>query len=444
MSSTASSITTQNVPSVPLNYKGSIIAGLFVVIFGIGGFVTWTLIAPLASAVVANGVLKVDSSRKVIQHLEGGVVKSIHVKDGDEVEKGQLLLVLDRTKANASVAVLEGGYFAALGQQARLIAERDSLRKIVFPKELEDMSRNSNLQDVIRGQKQIFSARKESLDGQLSILDQQVDALTKDISGSKAQIKAKLKQIELTNDELDGLSDLFKKNMIDNSRLLALKKDIVRMEGEIGELESAIASSQTDIGEKKLQKFQILKTFREEVVAELKKVQDEVFDFQERINAARHVLNQTEIRSPADGTVVDMTAHTIGGVIGAGERVLEIVPKLDKLIVEARVQPDDIDRIDRGLPAGIVLTAFNQRSTLEVDGEVSYVSADILEDKRDGQPFYIARLNFNPDSLKEKLAGQELQPGMMAQVFVRTGERTMAEYLMQPLLDSFRRAWKEE
>ena len=234
---------------------------------------------------------------------------------------------------------------------------------------------------------------------------------------------------------------LQEKGHVGKQRTLELEREAAKIDGELSELNSRISGSKTEISGKELEIFQVGKSFHQNVVDELKKIQTEALDYRERLNAAEHVFEQTEVRAPVDGVVVGSGVHTIGGAPGA--TLLELVPVNDRLIVEAQVNPQDIDKVEVGLPAGILLTAFNQRNTPELRGEVHYVSADVLQDPQSGIYYYTARIEV-PEVEVKRLSDKHLQPGMMAEVFVRTGERTMANYLLQPLRDSFRKAWLEE
>ena len=431
-------------PPAPTSTRGPIVAGLLVAVVFIGGFLLWATLVPIASAVIAPGVVKVDSSRKTIQHLEGGIVSEILVRDGDQVEEGQVLVRLDKTRAGASLGVLQTGYDDALAQQARLFAERDGLAEIAFPEELLDRAQSGQVAEILRSQRSLFAARAESMQGQLDIIDQHIAHLEEDIVGLLAQKKSKRDQISSIEEELEGLTRLLDRGMIDRNRVLVLQREKAELEGEFGEHTSQIAASKTSISEKKLEKFQLRKTFSEEVAVELRRVQADVFDFGERLLAARHVLEQTEIRAPVSGVIVGRGVHTVGGVVAPGETLLELVPLNDNLIIEARVMPMDIDNIQTGLDAGVRLTAFNQRTTPELVGQVTYVSADILENERTGDIYFLSRVEVTETELARLGDDKTLQPGMTADVMIKTGSRTPADYLLEPLLVNFRKAWREE
>lgn len=414
----------------------AVLAGTF------GVALLWSSLAPLSSAVVAQGAVKVDSSRKKIQHPEGGVVKEILVRDGSLVKAGDVLVRLDETKAGAAYGVVRGGREVALATQARLEAERDEKPGIVFPKALAARAGEPQIAEILRAQESLFNARRSSRVGEVGILERQIGALRSEISGLLSQQRSKEEQAASIKSELDGLQALASQGMVEKTKLRATERDLTRLKGERDELASKVASANTAISEKELKKFQVKKAFHEEVVAELKKVQAENLELIEKESATRYTLEQTELRAPVDGTVTDLKVHTAGGVIGPGEVVMEVVPSSDRLIVEGKVLPPDIDRVALGQEVGIKLHAFNSRTTPELKGALQYVSADAVVDPRTEMSYFIVKASVPPDELK-RLGEQKVQPGMQTDMFIITGERTFLGYLFQPLADSFNRAWRE-
>nr|WP_067292508.1 HlyD family type I secretion periplasmic adaptor subunit [Marinobacterium profundum] len=437
------SLPRDQLPEVPVRPRATILFGLALVLFTLGGFGLWATLAPLAEAVVAGGTIKVDSSRKQIQHLEGGIVKDILVRDGDRVKQGEVLVRLDETRAAASVAILRDGYDATLAQEARLLAERDGLDSVIFPDSLTARVGDPKVDSILKSQVILWEARRSALEGEVNILKKQVAQLQQDISGYEAQANAKSRQLVFVGDELDSIRELQKKGLSGKKPVLELAREAAELEGDRAGLRSQMGATETEISRKELEVFQVGKSFRQNVVDELKKIQADINDYRERLNAAEHLYGQTEIRAPVDGVVVGSGVHTIGGVISPGQTLLQLVPVNDKLIVEARINPQDIDKVRTGLPAGIKLTAFNQRTTPELAGELRYVSADALQDPQSEMIYYVARIEVSRQEIK-RLGEKPIQPGMAAEVFIRTGERTMADYLLQPLQDSFRRAWLED
>ena len=404
--------------------------------------IVWSSLAPLSSAVVAQGAIKVDSSRKKIQHPEGGVVKEILVRDGSQVHAGDVLVRLDETKAGAAYGVVKGGREVALATQARLEAERDERPSVVFPPELIGKAAEPQIAEILRSQESLFNARRASRIGEVGILDRQISALRSEIAGLQSQQRSKQDQAASVKAELDGLVELASQCMVEKTKIRATERDLTRLLGERDELASKVASANTAISEKELKKFQVKKSFHEDVVAELKKVQAENFELIERESATRYTLEQTDLRAPVDGTVTDLKIHTAGGVIGPGEVVMELVPSSDRLIVEGKVLPPDVDRVALGQEVGIKLHAFNSRTTPELKGKLSYVSADAVVDPRTEMSYFIVKATVSGEEL-QRLGDQKVQPGMQTDMFIITGERTFLGYLFKPLADSFNKAWRE-
>lgn len=430
-------------PRLPLKTRGLVITGSLCILFALGGFGVWSIMTPIASAVIATGSVMVDSNRKAVQHLEGGAVKEILVRDGSRVVQGETLIRLDETRARASLLILQGGYDAAVALRARLIAEREGHYGVSFPETLLKRRDDPDVKAVVDGQRNLFIARQRAREGQMGILEQRVAQYGEQIVGLVSQKEAKEAQVKLINEELRALLKLLKKGHTTKPRILALQREAAQLSGARGEHIAAIARAKTAIGETRLTMLQLEKKLREEVVAELREVDAKIYDVAERLNAARHVLNHIDIKAPVSGVVVGLDVHTVGGIIRAGDTILQIVPGGDRLIVEARVQPIDIDSIAKNLEADVHLTAFKQRSSFAVTGKVSYVSADSMVDKQSGQPYFLARIEVSDDQLK-LLGGKKLQPGMPADVVIKTGSRTAIRYLVQPIIDSMNRAWREE
>lgn len=416
--------------------------GLLVLACSFGAAGLWSTLAPLSSAVVAAGAVKVETDRKKIQHPEGGVVKEILVRSGSQVQAGEVLVRLDATKAGSGYGVVRGGRDVALATQARLEAERDG-RDIRWPKSLQDRMSEPQVADTLRAQQALFEARRSSLAGEVGIINEQIAALRSEITGYMSQARSKQEQASSLQRDLDGLADLQAQGMVEKTKVRAIERDITRLNGERDEILARIAQARTAITEKELRRFQVRKSFSEEVVGELKKVQAEGFELLEREGVARRQLDLTELRAPVAGTVTDVRVHTAGGVVGPGEVLLELVPSNDRLVVEARVLPQDVDRVTVGMPAGIKLHAFNSRTTLELPAAVSYVSADAVVDPRSDISWFTVRLEVPSQAMDMAGGDRRVMPGMQADVFIRTGERTFLRYLLQPLLDSFDMAFRE-
>lgn len=429
-------------PKYRFNTRGPIVLGILCLLITFGGFGGWAATARISSAVVAPGTLTFETKRKRVKHLEGGIIESILVRDGDRVRRGDVLIKLDEARAKADLAILRGAYDAAVAHEARLIAERDSAMNLEFPESLIARRNEKGVREVLSGQRSLFWARRESRDGEIDLLNQRVDQLETQITGLQAQQKAKKRQIALITEELRALQELFEKGHTTKPRILALERNVARLAGERGELIAETARTRTAIGETRLRALQLETEFREKVVEELRDVQTEIYDLRERMAAARHVLDHIEIRAPVSGNVVAMKVHAAGEVVRSGETIMEIAPQEDRLVVEVKTRPIDIDSLSLGLEADVYFTAFTQRSTPAITGRVVYISADSLRDKPDGKPFYVVRIAVDDEQIG-RLGDRTLQSGMPAEVAIKTGVRTPVEYLAQPVLDSMKRAWRE-
>ncbi len=428
---------------VPTNPRPAITTGLVIIAVTFGGFGTWAATAPLNSAVISSGTVKVFSSRQKVQHLEGGIVREILVSNGDRVEAGQTLVRLDQTRALADYARVQGQYDQARTTVARLMAERDDLEDIVIPEDLTERAGLENVDELIEGQRTMFIARRQSRDGQLSMVNERINQLSEEINGLEAQAAAKSEQIRLIGDELEGLRELHEKGFAPKTRILALERGAAELRGELGDHKARMAQAKVQISEAELEKLQVLKSYKEQVVSELRERQTEMYDLAETLDKARFTLEETDIKAATAGVVVNKQVSAIGQVIRPGELVLEIVPQDDTLIIEAQVRIVDIDNVHKGLPADVQLTAFSQRNTPRIAGEVTYVSADSLVDERTGMPYYTAQISVPEDEVSRIGKDNRLQPGMPAEVFIQTGSRTPLGYLIQPIQESMNRAWRE-
>lgn len=425
------------------NLRGLMIAGFGTVFLFFGIFGTWSAIAPLSSAALAPGVVKVDTNRKTVQHLEGGIVKEIRVRDGDQVEAGQVLVKLEETQARASIDLLRGRRIASLAMQSRLISQRDGKDTLVYPQELLDVQDQPNVAEVLSGQQSIFRTQRKSLAEQTAILQQRISQLTEERRGLEGQIRSKKEQFGLVEEEIDGLEKLVAKGFARKPRLLALKRRRSEIDEELNQHRSGIAQTQQEILAAELKIEELRTRFMDETLKQLREVQQEVFDLNERVGATRDILERTTIVAPQDGTVVGLQVHTIGGVIAPGAAVLDIVPSQEMLVVEAQVDPKDIDSVKKGLPASVRFNAFNMRDTPPVDGYVDSISADRFSDQQSGAAYFQARVVLPEEALKA-LEGRELVSGMQADVMIVTGERTALDYLLAPLLRSVERSLREE
>lgn len=414
------------------------VIGLFLL-----GFGAWGASAPLSSAIIASGVVVVETSRKVVQHLEGGNVARVLVRDGDVVERGQALIRLDPTAAESRLKRLRHQIDALWAQTSRLTAERDGRAEVDFPHELVDRAGDARVAEIVHRERELFAARKQSIEGQLDILGTRTQVLNEQISGLNAQVSAKEEQIALIRDEHAGLQKLYEKGYVPKTRLLALKRAISRLSGERGSHLSDIARTRKEIGESGMRALQLRKDFLRQVIDELNEADRQLADLQEQERAVADVLRRTTVVAPVGGTVVGLTVRAPGEVIRPGDRLLEIVPESDRLIVEAAVRPQDVDRVIAGQAAEVRLTAFNQKTVPALPAKVTYVSADRLETGAERRPYYQVKLELEHPQ-RETVGRLRLIPGMPAEVFIEGGSRTLLSYLAKPLTDSFMRAMREE
>ncbi len=403
----------------------------------------WFAFVPLAGAVVVPGNLVVQSNVKAIQHPTGGVVAEIKVTNGMRVAAGDLLLRLDATQVQASLQMVSKQLDELRARIARLTAERDGLGQPEFPRTLLERSSEDNVRSLLASESSLFRARFDARKSQKDLLESRIAQLTQEISGLDAQVASKAKQLELIAGELAGVQDLYDKRLVPLTRLTTLQRETARIEGERGQLISAIAETKAKIGEAQLQVSRLDQDFRTDVVKELGETQGKEAELVERGVAARDQLDRIEIRSPTSGVIHQLSAHTIGGVIRAGDTIMEIVPDTDDLLVEARLQPQDIDQVHPGQKAFVRLSAFNQRVTPQLTGAVSFVSADTSRDQQTNAPYFTVRVVL-PDDERRRLGALQLVPGMPAEVFMQTGSRTMMSYVFKPISEQISRAFVEQ
>jgi membrane fusion protein, type I secretion system len=403
----------------------------------------WFVFMPLASAVVVPGNLVVQSNVKTIQHPTGGVVAEIAVRNGSRVKSGDLLVRLDATQAQASLQMVSKQLDEVRAKIARLSAERDGLEQLEIPQALAARASDDTVKSLLASEQGLFKARFTARHSQKDLLQSKVAQLTEEISGLNVQVDSRSKQLELIKGELAGVQDLYDKRLVPVTRLTTLQREAARIDGERGQLLSSIAETKSKIGEAELQIVRIDQDFRTEVVKDLGEAQGKEAELVERGVAARDQLDRIEIHAPTSGLVHQLAAHTIGGVIKAGDAIMEIVPDADDLQVEARLQPQDIDHVHAGQQAFVRFSAFNQRTTPQLTGEVSYVSADTSRDQQTNATYFTVRVTL-PDDERRRLAGQQLVPGMPAEVFMQTGSRTMMSYVFKPIVEQMRRAFVEQ
>lgn len=422
-----------------MRIKVPVTLGFMIIILFFGVFGVWATVAPLESAAVAMGVVSVDSQRKTIQHLEGGIIAALNVEEGQVVKAGDVLIQLDETQPRANLELLRARLMTARALEARLLTERDNKENITFPEELIQKLENKEVAEIIEGQLNIFNARRQAMSGQISIIEQQIKQYRAEIKGLSGLNEAQDEQLELANDEIDSNKNLFEKGLTDKARLRALQRELAEVTGERSQNIAAMARGRQNIDESRLQITELKTTALNEVVQQLGETQSNLYDLVEKVRAAQDVLTRTIITAPLDGTIVNLKIHTIGGVITNGQDLMDIVPTGAKLIVEAQVDPGDIEVMEPGLKAQVRLTAFSQRNIQPIEGTVITISADRLSDERSGLDYFLARVELTGEIDKEI----ELYPGMHAEVMIVTGARTTFDYLMRPVTQSLNRAFRE-
>ena len=411
-----------------------------ILVVGFGG---WAAKTEISGAVVAPGQLVVNSSVKKVQHPTGGVVGELRVRDGDRVKTGDILVRLDDTQTRANLAIVIKALDENAARQAREEAERDGADTVVFPQDLIDRMNSPDVERAVNGERKQFETRGSARDGQRSQLRERIVQLNDEIRGYQAQIVSKDNQVAWITKELKGVNDLWQKNLVPYTRVTALERDKDRLDGERGQLIATTAQTKGKITETELQILQIDQDMRSEVGKDLAEIRAKTAELVEKKVAAEDQLKRVDIRAPLDGVVHQLTVHTIGGVISPAEVIMLIVPEADALEVEAKIQPQDIDQVRIGQPANLRFTAFNQRTTPELSGEVSLRSADVSEEQKTGTRFYTVRIAVSQAEIA-RLGGLKLVPGMPVESFIQTSPRTVMSYLVKPLHDQLTRSFREK
>jgi HlyD family secretion protein len=408
---------------------------------GVGGFLAWAATAPIAGAVIAPGHIAASGENQTIQHLEGGIVKTLHVKDGDAVEAGQALISLDPTLAEATLNRARKTLLTLRADEVRLLAEQRDLEAIVFPPELRADDLDASVRDFIETKVVEFEHRVQKGRNEVRILEQRLAGLEEEIAGSEAQRAATQKQAAFIREELRDIDYLFQKGLARADRLFQLRRAEAELEGRDGALLSSIGKAKQSIAEIREQIEKIGHERRTEAGTRLSEVRTRIADTLEQIVASESILSRIVIRAPVDGTVVRLVANTVGGVIPPGQTIVEILPRGVELVVDARLQPTDIDAVQIGRAANVRLSALNQRTTPVVAARVAYVSADRLTDRGNQQVYYRVRLQLSSEHFNARERAT-LAPGMPAEAFIQTAERTMLQYLLRPIEDSLARAMR--
>lgn len=419
-----------------------ILFGAWMVV-GVFGFLgLWSAVAPLASAAIAPGKVILSGNKKTIQHLEGGIVEEIYVREGTTIQAGKPLIRLNETAARARLDLYRKQLLSAKAAEARQVAERDGLEEIPFPPEVEAAKRDPEVAEVVLSQQRLFDSRMASIESQTGLLEQKKLQFEKEIGGLEAQIDSATQQIALLEEEIGAVKKLLASGNAQKPRLLALQRAQAELSGNRGEYEARISRAQQSIAEADLEIVNIRNEFQNKVAAEMKETVDQIADLQERMKASTDIIDRIIITAPLSGVVSDLQTHTIGGVIRPGDKIMDIVP-IDELVIETMVSPQDIDVVHPGLEARVRLTAYKARNVPPLLGTVTHVSPDRFENRETGQAYYATRIQIEDKELKTH-GNLELTPGMPAEALIITGQRTLLAYLMDPITSSFRNAFREQ
>ena len=441
MTTNAMTVLNEHSDDMPTSDRGIRRVGMTIVLVTFGLFGTWAAFAPLGNAVYGSGIVTVQSYRKTVQHLEGGIVKELLAHDGDTVHKGDPLIVLDDGQLNSEYESTRNQLITARAKEARLRAERDDLPAI--PALKIDGVESDRAREAIDGEAQVFRSRHDARLGEISVQKERIGQLKQQILGLNDMIATKVSLEKSYTGEITELKDLLRQGFVDKQRLLEQERKLDMLKSEVADHQSTITKTRLQINETEMQIVQTNQKFSSDVAKDLSDVQAQVFDLQEKASALKDRLSRIVIRAPEDGMVLEMKVHTIGGVVSAGTPLLDIVPESSELVVEAHVSTNDIDRITLGKLTDIRFSAFNSATTPVIQGQVTRISADRLTDEKTGEGYYLVRVKVTDEGM-QRLGNRKLQPGMPAEVLINAGERTMLEYLLKPARNMFAKSMIEE
>ena len=425
--------------SIRRHLLASVVVAL-VLVAGLGG---WAWTSEFAGAVIAQGQLVVDSNVKKVQHPTGGVVAELNVRDGTIVNAGDIVIKLDDTQTRANLQIVVKGLDELYARKAREEAEIDGAESIAFPRELMNRQGDPEVDRILVGETRLFEIRRKTREGLKAQLNERVAQSEEEIGGLIAQVASKDKQIEWIKKELEGVRELWAKQLVQFNRVTALEREQARLDGERGQLVASIAQCKGKISGTRIQILQIDQDMRTENGKDLADIRGKTAELVEKKVAAEDQLKRVDIRAPQDGMVHQLDVHTVGGVVSAGQQIMLVVPAADKLIVEAKVQPQDIDQVHIGQAAVMRFTNFNSRTTPELNGEVSVVSGDTTQDQRSGVSYYTVRIAVAPDQIA-RLGEVKLVPGMPVEVFIQTNARTVVSYFVRPFHDQISKVFREK
>ena len=417
--------------------------GWLIVLGGVGGFFLWASFAPLDKGVPLNGTITVETNKKSIQHATGGTVEAIFVKEGDIVKAGDVLVKINGVQATADAEMSRVQYFTARTTEARLLAERDGRAMIQFPPELEAAKNDPRVASNIALQQQLFISRRSAKQSELAALDESVEGLVLQNKGLDDAKNNKQQQLQFIKEQLDGMRELAKDGYLPRNRLLDTEQSYAQVSAAISEDIGNIGRGQREIAQLKLKRQQVVQEYQKEVREQLSSVQKDAGALDNQLSGLDYNLDNVSVKAPVDGTVIGLSVFTNGAVIAPGFRIMDIVPSDDSLIVEGRLPVHLIDKVQTDLDVELIFSAFNQNETPHIPGTVTQISADRLVDEKTGEPYYKLLAKATPEGMK-KIANLKVRAGMPVDLFVKTGERTMMNYLLKPLVDHFKMSMSEE
>ena len=417
--------------------------GMWALLIGLGGFMVWAAFAPLDEGVPSQGLVATDTKRKAVQHLTGGIVKEVLVREGDRVKEGQLLLKLDDASARASYESIRQRYLGLRAMQGRLLAEQGGSSKIDFHPDLESAKDDPLIRSHMLTQEQLFGSRKSALRSDLQGMQESIQGQQGLLQAYEGMLASRRNSMSLVNEELTHTRALVKEGYAPRNRQLELERMVSEANSSIAELLGNITRSQRAIGELRQKMISRQQEYRKEVESQLSEVTREVQSDEGKFHALADDLGRIDIKSPAGGQVVGLAVQTVGGVIQPGQKLMDIVPENELLLVETRVAPNYIDRVHAGLPVDVRFNSFANSPQLVVEGKVDSISGDLLTDPQSGVQYYLSRVSVTPEGYK-RLGKRVMQPGMPVEVVFKTGERTLLAYMLHPLTKRLAAAMKEE
>lgn len=443
----ATEVITHDVSPLTVNTDASAYSrlGWLIVVLGFGGFMLWAMFAPLDKGVPLSGTVMMESNRQAVQHLTGGVVQEILVRDGDVVKAGQTLVRMNPVQVKALAEVTGGQYLTARATEARLLAERDGAKAVTFPAELQNDKADPRVAELMMLQTQLFNSSRSALQSELGAFDENISGLKLQIASLKESRESKKTQLKLLKEQLDGMRDLAKDGYVARNRLLELERTYAQISGSISEDIGQIGRFESQVMELSLRRSQRMQDYQKQVRTQLTDVQNEAESLGKRKVSQDHDLAQVDVTAPTDGVVVGLAVFTRGGVVAPGFRMMDIIPSGDPLVVEGKLAVNLVDKVHVGLPVELMFSAFNANTTPHIPGKVTHVSADRSVEERTGEPYFRVKVRVTPEGAKLVAKNKlNIQSGMPVDLFVKTGERTMMNYLLKPIFDRAQSTMSED